>query len=84
MQVAMFISVLLFSSSPNCSFCQLKVWSIVRLFSFHVIRESEIFVIFQGEKGIMLITLQAAYEQMKKESPDIDSVVEQMKNVVLI
>jgi len=38
----------------------------------------------QGEKGIMLITLQAAYEQMKKESPDIDSVVEQMKNVCLI
>lgn len=28
----------------------------------------------------MLITLQAAYEQMKKESPDLDLVVEQMKN----
>ena len=41
-------------------------------------------MMFQGEKGIMLITLQAAYEQMKKESPDIDSVVEQMKNVCLI
>ena len=52
-------------------------------FSFHVIRKSY-FVMFQGEKGIMLITLQAAYEQMKKESPDIDSVVEQMKNVCLI
>ena len=32
-QVAMFISVLLLSSSPNCSFSQLKVWSIVRIFT---------------------------------------------------
>ena len=39
---------------------------------------------FQGEKGIMLITLQAAYQQMKKESPDLDHLVEQIKNVGLI
>lgn len=30
----------------------------------------------------MLITLQAAYEQMKKET-DLDTLVEQMKNVAL-
>ena len=30
--------------------------------------KSQSITMFQGEQGIMLITLQAAYEQMKKEN----------------